>query len=300
MNSACPQFWIDDFIQHLTAERGLSPLTCSQYKHQLAVSFADAQLTDITQLSALHVKKSLHAARQAGLSPRSCATRLSALRTFSKYLLRNAVISSNPCDGISAPKAGKPLPKALNVDEAQRLLDASSVNAGDPRLVARDEAMFELMYGCGLRLSELTGLNLLDIKDDDTIQVLGKGSKQRVLPLGRKAKAALRKWLQQRSELVKGEQQAVFLSKRGNRISNRQVANRLHQMALERGIDSTVSPHKLRHSFATHVLESSGDLRAVQELLGHANLSTTQVYTHLDFQHLAAVYDQAHPRARKK
>ncbi len=300
MNNRCPELWIDDFVQHLAAERGLSPLTCEQYKRQLSTSLNDAQLEDVRQLSAFHIKQALHTARRAGLSPRSCSTRLSALRTFCKYLIRSAILDSNPCDGISAPKAGKPLPKALNVDEAQRLLDASSNSTSDPLLVARDEAMFELLYGCGLRLSELTGLSLMDIKDDNTIQVLGKGSKQRILPIGQKAKQALRDWLKLRGQLAKVDQHALFVSKQGRRISNRQVANRLRQMAVERGIDSAVSPHKLRHSFATHVLESSGDLRAVQELLGHANLSTTQVYTHLDFQHLAAVYDQAHPRARKK
>ena len=164
----------------------------------------------------------------------------------------------------------------------------------------RDVAMFELLYGCGLRLSELTGLNLADCLKDGTVKVMGKGSKQRILPLGRHAQKALNAWLKVRPAYASPYESAVFVSKRKTRISNRQVANRLDKMASEQSLSQKVSPHKLRHSFATHVLESSGDLRAVQELLGHANLSTTQVYTHLDFQHLAKVYDAAHPRAHKK
>ena len=294
----CDEGWIDKFIQHLRAERGLSEHTCSNYQRQLQAIYRDCELTSWKNLNQLLVKQAIVVARKAKLSARSTATRLSALRTFCQYLLRNDVIDHDPCEGVSAPKQGRPLPKQLSVDETERLLNPT--NTQPTELVTRDEAMFEIMYGCGLRLSEMTSLNLSDIQHDGTLRVTGKGSKQRILPIGKEAMKALKQWLSIRGLLANPGDVALFISKRGQRISNRQVANRLHQMAVERGLDSRVSPHKLRHSFATHVLESSGDLRAVQELLGHANLSTTQVYTHLDFQHLATVYDKAHPRAKRK
>ncbi|MDM7859170.1 tyrosine recombinase XerC [Alteromonas sp. ASW11-36] len=292
--------WIERFIQFLRAERGLSPHTCSNYTRQLTQLFADCGVEEPQQLTQQHVKRALMIARQQGLSARSSATRLSALRTFCKYLRDRGEIEHDPCVGVSAPKQGKPLPKHLSVDEAQQLLDSQSAPEQDPAITCRDEAMFELLYGCGLRLAELTNIQLEDIQPDATLRVTGKGNKQRLLPIGEKALEALHAWLKIRSTFATSTDNALFISKQNRRISNRQVANRLKQMAIARGLDSSVSPHKLRHSFATHVLESSGDLRAVQELLGHANLSTTQVYTHLDFQHLASVYDKAHPRAKKK
>ncbi|WP_100643510.1 tyrosine recombinase XerC [Alteromonas facilis] len=290
---------IAEFIQHLRAERGLSERTCEQYQRQITALVNDVNINDCRDLSQAHIKQAIMQARQQGLSARSTATRLSAMRTFCQYLLRRQLIDADPCEGVSAPKQSKPLPKQLSVDEAQRLLDDAS-NDDNDLLNVRDLAMFELMYGCGLRLSELTDLNLQDIQPDHTLRVTGKGSKQRILPIGKKAREALSRWLKLRATFAHADAKAVFLSKQQKRISNRQVANRLNRIAIQQGLDSAVNPHKLRHSFATHVLESSGDLRAVQELLGHANLSTTQVYTHLDFQHLAAVYDKAHPRARKK
>jgi integrase/recombinase XerC len=247
------------------------------------------------------IKRVMADAKMSGHSARSIALRLSALRTFCQYLIDHQQLFSNPVEGIQAPKQGKPLPKQLSVDEMQQLLSSKvSSTDDDEGMQLRDIAMFELMYGCGLRLSELTGLNLADCLKDGTVKVMGKGSKQRILPLGRHAQKALNAWLKVRPAYASPYESAVFVSKRKTRISNRQVANRLNKMAEEQSLSQKVSPHKLRHSFATHVLESSGDLRAVQELLGHANLSTTQVYTHLDFQHLANVYDAAHPRAHKK
>ncbi len=219
------------------------------------------------------------------------------MRSFYRFLIARHLTTSNPVEGIRAPKQGKPLPKQLSVDDMQVLLSPQDADEG---INLRDAAMFELMYGCGLRLSELTGLNLSDCLSDGSLRVTGKGSKQRQLPMGKHARQALHSWLKVRPQYASPYEPAVFVSKRKTRISNRQVENRLNQMAGDKLPMQQVNPHKLRHSFATHVLESSGDLRAVQELLGHANLSTTQVYTHLDFQHLAKVYDAAHPRAKKK
>ncbi|MBT0586844.1 tyrosine recombinase XerC [Alteromonas oceanisediminis] len=291
--------WLLRFIDYLRIERGLSEHTVSSYKHQLGAAFDDVPCAALSDLNHNVVKNALAAARRKGLSARSCALRLSSMRSFFRYLIRHNQLSVNPADGVSAPKQGKPLPKHISVDQAQQLLDAKQ-DEGAADLIARDEAMFELLYGCGLRLSELTGLQLNDVQSDGTLRVLGKGNKQRILPLGRKARSALNHWLTIRSQMTQPDETRLFVSRQQRPISNRQVANRLNQMAAQRGLDGSISPHKLRHSFATHVLESSGDLRAVQELLGHANLSTTQVYTHLDFQHLAAVYDASHPRARKK
>ncbi|WP_018984429.1 tyrosine recombinase XerC [Salinimonas chungwhensis] len=289
-------FWIDKFLRHLQVERGLSPHTLSNYRRQLHFVGVTLQLQDWSGLTPVDVKRVLSISKQQGKHARSISLRLSALRTFCRYLIDEGRLFSNPMDGIQAPKQGRPLPKQLNVDDMQQLLSGHE----EDLLSYRDKAMFELLYGCGLRLSELTGLNLNDCLPDGLLRVRGKGSKERLLPVGRMAQKALQAWLKVRGNFAEAEEQAVFLSKRKNRISNRQVANRLDQMARLQGIDNKLNPHKLRHSFATHVLESSGDLRAVQELLGHANLSTTQVYTHLDFQHLAKVYDRAHPRARKK
>lgn len=295
LSEAC-QFWLEKFLLHLQVERGLSEHTLANYRRQLVFIADTLALEDWSGMTPVDVKRILATDKRAGHSPRSMALRLSALRTFCQYLIHQNQLFTNPVEGIQAPKQGKPLPKQLSVDTMQQLL-ASEEEAG---IVCRDNAMFELLYGCGLRLSELTGLNLSDIQADGTLRVTGKGSKQRILPLGRTAHKALKAWLKVRGNYASPYEPAVFVSKRQTRISNRQVANRLNQMAQQQAISQSVSPHKLRHSFATHVLESSGDLRAVQELLGHANLSTTQVYTHLDFQHLAKVYDAAHPRAKRK
>ena len=295
------QHWLDKFLLHLQVERGLSPHTIKNYQRQLTEV---AKLLDLVEWSGLtpsDIKRVMADAKLSGHSARSIALRLSALRTFCQYLIVQQQLFSNPLEGIQAPKQGKPLPKQLSVDDMQQLLNSTvSSDDNDEGMLLRDIAMFELLYGCGLRLSELTGLNLADCLKDGSLKVMGKGSKQRILPLGRQAQKALNAWLKVRPAYASPYESAVFVSKRKTRISNRQVENRLNKMANEQALSQKVSPHKLRHSFATHVLESSGDLRAVQELLGHANLSTTQVYTHLDFQHLAKVYDAAHPRAHKK
>lgn len=290
------EYWLNKFTDYLRYERGLSDHTIKNYYRQLEQLAISLALTHWQQLNQAAVKKAVAIARKQNLGARSTALRLSALRTFCKYLLRHDQLSSDPVEGISAPKAEKPLPKQMSVDDMAALLNESD----DEEIVIRDQAMFELMYGCGLRLSELTALDVRHISSDHQLRVTGKGNKQRLLPIGRKAWAALQKWLAIRSNWGAGLDNALFISRQQRRISNRQVGNRLTEMARRQTLNQRINPHKLRHSFATHVLESSSDLRAVQELLGHANLSTTQVYTHLDFQHLAKVYDTAHPRARKK
>jgi len=287
---------LDAFLHHLTSDKGFSSHTVENYRRQISSCAALIETDQPGAITPKDIKRILAMSKRQNLSARSIALRLSSLRSFYRFLLKTNLVSHDPTEGIQAPKQGKPLPKTASVDAMQKLLDVTS----DDPLVIRDLAMFELLYGCGVRLSELTGLNMCDIAADDTIKVTGKGSKQRILPLTRAAKNALMNWQRHRPGFLKGEEDALFLSKQCKRITNRQVAKRLDKLVSEQLGGRKLSPHKLRHSFATHVLESSGDLRAIQELLGHANLSTTQVYTHLDFQHLAKVYDSAHPRAKKK
>lgn len=294
--SAECEYWLHRFLVHLDVERGLSPHTVSNYQRQLRAIAHELNLPHWASMTGPDVKRVMSMARKQGQQPRSIALRLSALRTLCQYLIAQKQMQHNPVEGIQAPKTGRPLPKQLGVDAMHQLLAEES----DEGIACRDQAMFELMYGCGLRLSELTQLNLRDVQADGTLRVTGKGNKQRILPIGRGALQALQKWLKIRGQYTSIYEPALFVSQRQTRISNRQVALRLAALAKKQSIDQKVNPHKLRHSFATHVLESSGDLRAVQELLGHANLSTTQVYTHLDFQHLAKVYDTAHPRAKIK
>ncbi|XOV80443.1 MAG: tyrosine recombinase XerC [Aestuariibacter sp.] len=285
------------FIQYLKYERNLSVKTQENYQRQLEVICRQLTLSGWSGLTTQDVQQILASARRQNLSARSIALRLSALRSFCKFLVSQGILSHNPAKSVSAPKQGKPLPKQLNVDEINQLLNIDE----DSVLARRDMAMMELTYGCGLRLAELTNLNMPDIEGDFAqIRVRGKGNKERLLPLGKGAKEALKCWLQVREQLAPAEESAVFVSMRSQRISTRQIAKRMKLWAQKQMLSQQVHPHKLRHSFATHMLESSGDLRAVQELLGHANLSTTQVYTHLDFQHLANVYDSAHPRAKKR
>jgi integrase/recombinase XerC len=222
---------------------------------------------------------------------------LSASRTFFRYLIREKEVKKNPITSVSAPKGKKRLPGNLDADRMARLLDIP----GDGAIVDRDRAILELLYSSGLRLAELTDLNIGDVDmHDATVRVTGKGNKDRIVPVGRHALKALRQWSITRGDLANADENAMFVSNRGTRISTRSVQARVKHWAKLQGIDANVYPHLFRHSFATHVLESSHDLRGVQELLGHANISTTQVYTHLDFQHLAQIYDQTHPRARKK
>jgi len=232
-----------------------------------------------------------------GLGGRSLQRKLSAIRAFYRYLLRQGTVKANPAQGILTPKTARKLPHTLDVDQSAQLVEIK----GDDILTLRDRAILELLYSCGLRLSELVNLDTCSIDHaDGLVTVTGKGNKTRILPIGRQARQALQSWLKVRAGLAAEEQAALFVSRRGSRISARNIQQRLRQWAVKQGIATHVHPHMLRHSFATHILESSSDLRAVQELLGHADISTTQVYTHLDFQHLARVYDQAHPRAHKK
>jgi integrase/recombinase XerC len=252
---------------------------------------------DWTRIDGQHVRTFAARSHAGGLSPRSVQRRLSALRTFFGFLLRERLLERNPALDISAPKAGKRLPHTLDADQMGRLLALKPVNA----LQVRDLAMMELMYSSGLRLAELTGLDLGDLDlEDRTVRVLGKGSKTRIMPVGRQAVAALRRWLKERVAIARADENSVFVGHRGRRLGARAVQLLVAQHARAQGLPMGVHPHLFRHSFATHLLESSRDLRAVQELLGHASISTTQVYTHLDFQHLARIYESSHPRARRR
>lgn len=292
--------WLERFIEHLKYERRLSPLTCLNYRRDLDALAEWCAREDIAQWAGLdsgHVRAFAASCYRRGLGARSIARRLSAVRTFFRFLVREKQVRSNPAVGVRSPRIGKRLPGTLDADRMARLLDIP----GDGPLVARDRAILELFYSSGLRLSELTGLDLSGIDlADATVRVVGKGSRERLLPVGRYAIAALRKWLEKRAHLAAPAETALFVSQRGTRLSRRSVQARVDYWARRQGIDTHVHPHLFRHSFATHLLESSHDLRGVQELLGHANIRTTQVYTHLDFQHLAQIYDQTHPRARAR
>ena len=288
----------EEYLRYLRVERQLSPLTIANYQRQLQVIcefFTAASLSDWSQLTPVHIRSMAAASRRAGLKASSLALRLSSLRSFLDWQVSQGLLVANPAKGIATPRAGRPLPKNIDVDSINQLL---SIDLNDP-LSVRDRTMLEVMYGGGLRLSELVNLDCQHLElESGEVWVMGKGSKERRLPIGRTAIEWLERWLAMR-ELFLPEDQAVFISQQGKRISTRNVQKRFAQWGVLQGITTHVHPHKLRHSFATHMLESSGDLRAVQELLGHANLSTTQIYTHLDFQHLASVYDAAHPRAKR-
>jgi integrase/recombinase XerC len=292
--------WIDKFIQHLKYERRLSPQTCKNYRHDLESLLAFREYSGVNswgKMDSEHFRAFSASCYRKGLSARSIQRRLSACRTFFRYLIREKHVDTHPVTDVSAPKAKKRLPGNLDADRMARLLDIQ----GKGPLVDRDRAILELLYSSGLRLSELTDLDCGDVDMiDATVRVTGKGNKDRIIPVGRKALEALTRWDQTRVQLAAAEESALFVSNRGTRISTRSVQARVSHWARKQGIDANVYPHLFRHSFATHLLESSHDLRGVQELLGHANISTTQVYTHLDFQHLAQIYDQTHPRARKK
>ena len=296
------------FFSYLQSERRYSSHTVSAYRRDIDHLFRhchilDSQSANWDDIKQADIRSCVAALHRQGLSGKSLQRWLSTIRSLYKFLCRFDLASNNPATGIPAPKIAKRLPRTLNVDEINQLLNTkNSKNHTDKNnLDVRDNAMMELIYACGLRLSELSGLDLQDIDwQQQTIQVTGKGQKQRRLPFGGKAKDAVDSWLKQRANIAKENELALFVSRRGTRLSNSSIQKRLKKMALEQGLNINIYPHMLRHSFASHILESSKDLRAVQELLGHANLSTTQIYTHLDFQHLAGVYDDAHPRARKK
>jgi integrase/recombinase XerC len=299
-NAVKDQGWIDRFIRHLEFERRLSPQTCKNYRRDLLVlrEFRDYSGVDSwDDMDSEHFRAFSASSFRKGLSARSIQRRLSACRTFYRYLLREKHVKTNPTADVSAPRGKKRLPGNMDADRMAHLVNIP----GEGPLVDRDRAILELLYSSGLRLSELTGLDCNDIDSNTAmVHVTGKGSKDRIVPVGRKALAALAKWHKSRPQLAATDEKALFVSNRGTRISARSVQSRVNHWARRQGIDTNVYPHLFRHSFATHLLESSHDLRGVQELLGHANISTTQVYTHLDFQHLAQIYDQTHPRARKK
>jgi len=294
---------IERFIAHLTHERQLSEHTARAYRHdllQIATWLAaqdQREVRSIERLDEAGIRRYTAWRHRQGVSGQTLQRELSSLRGFYRWLVRENQALANPAVGIRAPKSPRTLPHTLDADQLGALLEP----VDDDPLGIRDTAMVELFYSSGLRLAELVSLDLGDLDlSEGELGVIGKGSKGRRVPVGRKARAAIERWLAVRPTLANRDERALFVSLRGGRIHPRTVEKRLERWALERGAGQHLHPHLLRHSFATHLLESSGDLRAVQELLGHANIGTTQIYTHLDFQHLAQVYDQAHPRARKK
>jgi len=291
--------YLNGYLAWLSNEKHYSALTAENYARDLRRLFELSDNTPLNELKIHHIRRFIAQLHSKGLSGRSLARMLSAWRGFFNYLLRDHGFSDNPCVGLRAPKSAKALPQALSPDEASRLVDF----AADTPESIRDKAMFELLYSSGLRLAELVGLDLQAMRSDiesGEVRVTGKGSKTRIVPLGSFAVQALQAWLTVRTQLSDTDEIALFVGKRGKRISPRVVQLRMKQWGITQGINSNVHPHMLRHSFATHVLQSSGDLRAVQEMLGHASISTTQVYTHLDFQYLSKIYDAAHPRAKRK
>ena len=293
---------ISAYLDELAQVRRQSPHTVSNYRRDLKVlSDLMAGLpgqSSVAQLETLQIRRFIAQLHGRGLGGRSLARMLSAWRGYFRWLVLRGEATSNPVDGVRAPKSPKALPKVLSPDEANRLLDCS----GDEAVQLRDQAMFELFYSSGLRLAELASLDVSSLEDiaAGEVRVLGKRNKLRLVPVGSKARQAVLAWALRRVEMAPVEQQALFVGQRGGRIHPRVIEQCLSQRALAQGLPTHVHPHMLRHSFASHELQSSGDLRAVQEMLGHASIASTQVYTHLDFQHLAKVYDSAHPRAKRK
>ena len=315
--------WLARFRRYLTSERRLSPHTDRSYARDLAAlqRFCDREgIPEWSALDTQHVRRFAAYSHKGGLAPRSIQRRLSAVRSFFTFLLREAAAETartatapprksrgaarrarvifNPAAGVRAPKSARRLPRTLDADQMARLLQ---LPPGGDRLSSRDRALMELLYSSGLRLAELVGLDVssLDLKDA-VVHVLGKGRKARIVPVGRMALRALRSWLPERAALARSGENALFVGRNGTRLGARAVQARVAFWARRQGLGVHVHPHLFRHSFASHLLESGGELRGVQELLGHADISTTQIYTHLDFQHLARIYDAAHPRARRK
>lgn len=299
------------FLQQLLTQRRLSPNTVEAYRWDLAHLVRRTAGADLVRLTQADVRRALAALHAEGLAPSSLARVLSAWRSFYRWLAEQQDIAVNPVVGVRAPRRPKRLPKALPVDQAVRLVQEAPT---DTLLALRDKAMVELLYSSGLRLAELVSLDWrhfaaegrqpasvswIDLASGEAV-VTGKGGKTRSVPMGRAAVSALRDWLARRAELAGGEERALFVSQRGTRLAPRTIEARLAALAQKLGLGVHVHPHVLRHSMASHLLQSSGDLRAVQELLGHANIATTQIYTQLDWQHLAKAYDAAHPRAKKK
>ena len=292
---------IDRFLDHLKFERRVSDHTVSAYRIDLLrlQEFAvQRKIQNIARLAPPQARLFAAGLRHLNMSSRSIARTLSATRSFYKFLIREGEGKTNPFEGISTPRGERKLPRTLNIEQAAQLVMITP----DSDLTFRDRAILELLYSSGLRLSEIERSNVCDIDlADKTMTILGKGGKTRIVPVGRHAITAIKSWLQRRQALVSNiEEKALFVSRFGNRLGARAIQKRVEYWARRQGLDRSVHPHMLRHSFASHLLESSSDLRAVQELLGHSDISTTQVYTHLDFQHLAKVYDKAHPRARRR
>ena len=308
---------IQQFLQHLSVERRLATRTVALYSEALLRLQASAQAVNVELQAAQthHIRSWVAQLRGRGLAPRSIAIALAAWRGLYRWWGRQGLVQANPVEGIRPPKAPKPLPKALSVQQAVALAEHRTEHS-HPALAARDHAIAELLYGCGMRIGELMGLDVqagVNVKSavkssargwidvpDASAHVLGKGSKRRSLPVGAPALRALQAWLALRPTLARADEPALFVSQRGTRLSPNQLRLRLQNMAQQSGLPTRVHPHMLRHSYASHLLQSSGDLRAVQELLGHASISTTQIYTKLDHQHLSKIYDAAHPRAKRK
>ena len=291
--------FLKEYLEFLNFERGLSPLTRENYARDITQLIKLADSIALNDLQNIHMRRFIATLHSKGLGGKSIARMLSSWRGFFDFLVNRKGFSSNPVIGLRAPKSAKTLPQALSIEQATKLVDI----AGDDILSMRDHAILELFYSSGLRLSEVVNLNIdaLDFSEG-TVIVTGKGNKTRIVPMGTHAIASMQKWLALRSSIIinQSDAKAVFIGLQGRRISARNIQYRLKEWSIKQGINSGVHPHMLRHSFASHVLQSSGDLRAVQEMLGHANISTTQIYTHLDYQHLTKVYDTAHPRAKKK
>jgi integrase/recombinase XerC len=294
----------EQYLAYLQFEKRLSPRTIENYRrdlHDLATFAASSddvrRATPIDRLGSNDIRRFLAAIHSKGMSPKAISRLLSGWRGYFRYALKQGVGSINPCDGVRAPKAEKRLPRTLSPDEAVRLVTFDD----DTPTGIRDRAAFEMLYSCGLRIAELVGLNLDSIDyASREVRVLGKGNKTRIIPVGEPAIAAVKQWLDVRPTPKNPSDLALFLGTQGKRIAASVLQSRIKRWAKIQGLDVNVHPHMLRHSFASHVLQSSGNLRAVQEMMGHASIASTQVYTHLDFQHLAKVYDAAHPRAKKK
>jgi integrase/recombinase XerC len=291
--------YLEDYLKHLKFERGLSALTCQHYARDIQLLDQLVEHGALNTIQPDQIRRFIAILHSRELGSKSIARTLSAWRGFFNYLIYHHGFTQNPALGLRAPKAAKTLPQALSTDQAVQFVNIK----GDGLLEVRDHAILELLYSSGLRLSELVNLdhNQLDFIDG-TVTVTGKGEKTRIVPMGSPAMNAIQHWLQLRATITIADKNldAVFVTEQGKRITPRAVQYRVKEWSIKQGLNINMHPHLLRHSFATHVLQSSGDLRAVQEMLGHANISTTQVYTHLDFQHLAKIYDSAHPRAKKK
>ena len=289
--------WRGGYLAYLAHERRLSALTCQHYGRDIDVLFDLAKGQDLANLRVHDIRRYIATLHSKGLGGRSLARLLSAWRGFFTYLARNHGLGNNPCLGLRSPKSPKHLPQALSPDEAAQMMEIPT----DDALAVRDKAILELAYSSGLRLSEMTGLTLTSVSQaEGQVTVTGKGGKTRIVPVGRKALAALGAWLPLRATLAKENEAALFVGRNGHRLGARAIQQRLKTWSLKQDMRMNVHPHVLRHSFASHMLQSSSDLRGVQEMLGHASIVSTQVYTHLDFQHLAKTYDAAHPRAKRR